>query len=478
VVSVASGAAEPAEDAIQWLKDNGYDVPDSAPGLLGPYLEDGLFLLALRLTKGADTGSIRPLVLTYDAEKPIIPVKLTSVAANDDMGVMTWLLGDGRGVPENYRSLELNEARINWFNAATNYNSVVIDAANDAGGQGFVTEFAGDTSAFAQLVWSTGEEDQWQSLITATYSSFDEMFDTFYGTYSSYDGFWDAIQASVTFTSSVTFEDFKLCPSCYSDEVTFSPSTLVAALESNVIEPMRVIQDLIDSHPTMTRLYTTLSADEMTIDPLFTFNKDLPDVSNLHTADRVIECRPDISQFEAPWRIELPNGGVIRGTAAELNAARGGTWPSPLAQLPPNLSVLQRSSTGSGKVLEDNTAKIGSALAAYNSGMAPSTVEGDAGTGPNPGMTAGPASTTGSVSSAGMTAPSASTPVKGPSVGADAGGAAMNGGAVAVDDKRKDSGGCNVAAAPARSRASLGWLALGAVALLRRTRARTWVQAG
>ena len=29
--------------------------------------------------------------------------------------------------------LELNEARINWFNASSNYNSVVTEAANDAG---------------------------------------------------------------------------------------------------------------------------------------------------------------------------------------------------------------------------------------------------------------------------------------------------------------------------------------------------------
>ena len=56
---------------------------------------------------------------------------------------MTWLLSDARAVPMNYNALELNEARINWFNASSNYNDVVTAAANDAGGQGFVTEFAG-----------------------------------------------------------------------------------------------------------------------------------------------------------------------------------------------------------------------------------------------------------------------------------------------------------------------------------------------
>src|SRR5688500_10330955 len=63
--------------------------------------------------RGATAGSIRPIVLTYAATKPMIPIKLTAVAANDDMGVLTWVLGDHQAVPQNYYALELNEARIN-----------------------------------------------------------------------------------------------------------------------------------------------------------------------------------------------------------------------------------------------------------------------------------------------------------------------------------------------------------------------------
>jgi len=58
-------------------------VPEGAPGLLGPYLADGLHLLALRLQKGATTGLDPPIVLTYDATKPMITIKLTAVAASD-----------------------------------------------------------------------------------------------------------------------------------------------------------------------------------------------------------------------------------------------------------------------------------------------------------------------------------------------------------------------------------------------------------
>ena len=40
----------------------------------------------------------------------------------------------------------------------------------------------------------------------------------------------------------------------------------------------------------LTGLYTTLSAGEMTLDPVFDFNPDLPEVSNLRTAAARWEC--------------------------------------------------------------------------------------------------------------------------------------------------------------------------------------------
>ena len=57
---------------------------------------------------------------------------------------------------------------------------------------------------------------------------------------------------------------------------------------------MIATQELLASRPYVTRLYTTLSAPEMDLDPLFDFNPDLPNVSNVHTARRVIECHRSV----------------------------------------------------------------------------------------------------------------------------------------------------------------------------------------
>jgi hypothetical protein len=395
VISLDASLADPAAAAVTWLEDNGYDVSPGSPELLGPYLADGMYLLALRLTKGSDSGSIRPISLTYEADKPMIPIKLTAVAANDDMGVMTWVLGEARAVPFNYYSLELNEAKINWFNAAANYNDVVIAAADEAGGQGFVTEFAGSTETLANVVWPESEEALWTQFQNMVFSSFSQLFQTANSYYGAYDGFWDAVRSTVILPDGVAFADFKSCPNCYGDRVEFPPSQFFAALETNVIDPLRGVQELLDSQPYVTRLYSTLSAAEMTVDPLFSFNADLDDLSNRHNAERVIECSPDLSQFAAPWRVELPQGGVIRGTGQE---AQTRTWPAVTTDQPFNRRIVQLGERGEGEVAKDNT-KL---LADLNADRAP--VAGRPGTGgsggsasPLPGgaPTAGGASATG-----------------------------------------------------------------------------------
>jgi hypothetical protein len=414
---------DPADAAVEWLTENGYDVTPGADALLGPYLAEGMYLLALRLTKGSDSGSIRPIVLTYDADLPMIPIKLTAVAATQDMGVMTWLLSDARAVPMNYNALELNEARINWFNASANYNDVVTAAADDAGGQGFVTEFAASSAQLGEVVWSSSEEQAWQTLRSAQYSGFDQIFDTLYGTYFSYDGFWDAVRASVTLSEGGTFEDFQLCPSCYSGQIQFSPSVLFQSVEDNVIAPMRVVQELLARRPYVTRLYSTLSAADMTVDPLFSMNPDLADVSNIHTADRVIECNKQIYESEAPWRIELPQGSVIRGTARDV-----GTWPTAVDSQPPNLRVLMLSDTGAGAELVNNKALIDAELDTYNTQVRSGLPMGERGALPGSG-----------------------------SLG---------------NDVESSEGGCSVNGAPAPSRSSFGalGLAIGLMALRRSRR--------
>ena len=82
-------------------------------------------------------------------------------------------------------------------------------------------------------------------------------------------------------------------------------------MEELVISPLEETRALFDENSTVTRLYTTLSPEEMTLDPVFEFNPELPDVNNLHTADQIFQCSGD-----SEWRIELPQGMTLYGDGA------------------------------------------------------------------------------------------------------------------------------------------------------------------
>ena len=359
IISVDEGAADPASMAVEWLRDNNYDVNEFGRDRLTPYLENGMNLLAFRLTKGSDAGSIRPVVLNFGRGLPSIPIRPTAVAATDDMGVMVWVLGEHRAIPANYFSLELNEALIDWINPNNNYNDVVTRAANEAGGQGFVTEMAGPSESLGEVIFASWEEDAWNN----TYREQDWsdrhgqlLSAVLFSSIGTFDGMRDVIRDTLSPPEGVSMDEFLNCPGCYLDFNEthidgFDPQAFLNAVQDDVIRPMQETQALFDAIPYVTRFYTTMSADEMTVDPIFDFNADLPDYSNIHTAEQVIECAGRYSRFDAPWRISLPDGTVVRGRAQ--------TWPIDMSsEIPANQRIVRLGNTGQGSVIEDNRETI------------------------------------------------------------------------------------------------------------------------
>jgi hypothetical protein len=361
-IAVDPGLAEPAQAAIDWFVQNGYDLTALDADVLGPYLADGLNLLAFKLTKAAsDTaGAIRPVILTYRGEHPMIPIRPTAVAAEPDMGVLVWIAAEARAVPQNYKSLVLNDALIDWFNPRGSYDAVVTRAADEAGGQGFATELAGSSRDPAQAVFADAEQASFEALADASYEHGLDAIWAANGRYRDWDGWRDAIEAAVTLPSGTSLDDFASNPESYRDTVQVDTQRFFEALRTEVIAPVRETGRLLGSRPYLTRLYSTMSADEMTLDPAFTYNPDLPDVSNVHEAVQTVECDPSTVEREAPWELVLPGGDVVRGAGYE--------WPIDMDMLPANRKIEMLSTAGQGRVLEDNDAAIRATLRGIRDG--------------------------------------------------------------------------------------------------------------
>lgn len=390
VIQVDAGASNPAALAIDWLDSNGYDVTALGEQILGEYLGNGLNLVAFKLNKNADSGSIRPVVLTYAAERAMIPIRPTALAANDDMGILVWVLGRERAAPTNYLSLEINEALIDWFNPSDSYDQVVTAAADEAGGQGFVTERASPATAYDNAIWRSWEHHSFEDLEQLTEpEQLEALLTESTWTFGDLDGFTDLVRQTVLLRDDVTPKEFISCAACYFErgagiseghmdgfDAGVGPSNLagnlveagvgedgsnVAAtdggspdpifgtdrdefltqLDELVIAPMRLTQQLFDSTDYVTRLYTTMSPDEMTIDPEFDFNPDLGDIDSLHQRDQVMHC----SDGGTGWTVDFADNEV-RGT--------GRQWPIKVGDQPANWRILQLSKSGTGTVITNH----------------------------------------------------------------------------------------------------------------------------
>ena len=230
-----------------------------------------------------------------------------------------------------------------------------------------MTEMSGPASPLADVIFPNFEEANWTSWKSdATDTVTQQVFRQVVQNLAAYDGFGDAVAASLTLPDGFDMQRFLSCPFCVeldTDEdgaiVGLDVAAFIAAVDAQVIELMRATQALFD-RATVTRLYTTMSADEMVLDPSFDYNADLPNVSTLHTASRVIECSDLFFLSEAPWRVELFDGQVVRGL--------GSTWPISLGntQMPANSRILRVGQSGAGEVIVDNGAVIEAGVALNN----------------------------------------------------------------------------------------------------------------
>jgi len=79
---------EDPEAVATWIRDNGYVLDGLGIELLAPYVNGGFHFVALKLAPDRDLGDLQPIALKYAAEKPGIPIQLTAVATEPDLGVV------------------------------------------------------------------------------------------------------------------------------------------------------------------------------------------------------------------------------------------------------------------------------------------------------------------------------------------------------------------------------------------------------
>jgi hypothetical protein len=351
-----------SEEVLQWIRENDFQLPEQTQALIDPYVQAGSVIVAIRMAPGAGVQEIHPIVFRYPGSRASIPIQLTAVAATADMRVRTFVLGQGRTVPSNYRSVEPNLARLSWPTFASNYENVVSAAVDETGdGLGFVTEYAGASQA---IDGSGVYDERWDSAAFAEMSPQQAVAELFRQGHITCQGAFctfphplvlPLLQRYIPAPSGSDENAFYGCQLCDEDQIdlaAWDPEAFARDYQERVIAPALHARELLAQQPYLTRLLTFLSPDEMTTDPVFHVRSDLPSVDREHWAEQTIACG------EAP-KFELPDGReiVVGGSLA---------WPGIDASVPSAERIEQIPETGKPKVVLDQGAEIDDALATIN----------------------------------------------------------------------------------------------------------------
>jgi len=294
-----------------WLRDNGYDIPDQANDLLEHYVSKGDYFVALKLLQDRGVGEVQPIALRFEERQPCIPIRLTAIATVPDMPITAWVLGRSRAAPYNYMSvrpdLELRELYMGGD--PSTYRTLVTNAVDDAGGKAFVTEYSGDVP---DLSLSLPEIDDLRD-VTDPGTFLMRLQERGFSGDSQLMGI---LLRHIPPPEDAEPRDFYNCIvndwcmryDAYLSELEFDPAALVDNLEEAVLTPRREAEEMLGRHPQITRMFTTMSADEMNEDPVFVLDDDMPEVSNVHTATLVTECSPEYFRWAAPQKIVFASG--------------------------------------------------------------------------------------------------------------------------------------------------------------------------
>lgn len=95
VEATVLGASDPDELA-QWLDQHGYVMGDALAAAVAPYVTEGWFYVAVRLTaEGALSGSLPPLDITFESPTVVYPMRMSAAAATPQY-VRTYVFADQR----------------------------------------------------------------------------------------------------------------------------------------------------------------------------------------------------------------------------------------------------------------------------------------------------------------------------------------------------------------------------------------------
>jgi len=173
---------------------------------------------------------------------------------------------------------------------------------DEAGGQGFATDFAGH---FPNLIEQLSTAEPWEQLMSGIANTSDATFIATLWTNRPSPAVQNAIRATLPTSDGQVYSSAIDMDKLFTvEELATTRTAVEKIMAEQVIDPINNALDIFDDNLYLTRLYTTLSADEMTQNPAFTFNPQMDGQQLTRNATLTQECVDGRNN----WTLKLGEG--------------------------------------------------------------------------------------------------------------------------------------------------------------------------
>ena len=237
-----------------------------------------------------------------------LPIRLTAIASTANLPINLYFLGDAQAHSTNYSYVNPAHDSGFWrssaFTSPQGWDAAVASAAREFDGRAFATDYAGETPSV-----TVGRQDV-LDLASETDAS------VFFGELQFRGYTASPVMLELLARHVVPPEGTADAPSYFTcllqigprgcgEPLAFEPSGLVDAIDAEITAPANEAQALVERHPYLTRLSTTMQPEDMIVDPLFELDADLPDVPRQRTATVWTRCSEDWYAGYAPQELEI-----------------------------------------------------------------------------------------------------------------------------------------------------------------------------
>jgi hypothetical protein len=229
-------------------------------------------------------------------------------------------------VDVNQKKLDWVEMSQGWWwggNPLEQYEELLLEAIKEADGHAFTTEYAG-SSEMMKGALDNGQYDNVDELLEIGNAA--DFVMALQNYFSGSNQLLNILQKHIPVPDGIDTNGFYNWPESYQaeyDALDVDLEALHAELVEVIVTPVKEAQEMFDSYPYLTRLYSKVGIDAMDRDPIFGF-QDAGDVSNIHKATLHMTC----AEGAVDYYIELENGETfVPQPADHWNLPAGSSTP-------------------------------------------------------------------------------------------------------------------------------------------------------